>query len=370
MGRSSPAERTITSRRRRASSGELAWHVDSEPSWPVFIAHNMSTASGPRTSPTMMRSGRMRSALRTSCADRRGPDAVGGGRPRLEADDVGGGQAQLGGVLHRDDALTVGQERAERVEHRGLAGAGATAHDHVGPGADAPGEEVLHPGRAERAEGDAARPEAADGDARPVDGEGRHHDVHPRPVREAGVGDRRRAIGPQPEGADDALDEEVDLGGCQVDGRAVELARALDPHRALAVDHHLGDGVVGEQRFERPEPRDPRRHGAGDRHGVGAGEQRVGASHLVEHLRQVGAALRVVGEQRGVDVVDQPARRGGAGGVRRHGPGRGPGRGAGGSSAARRRRRGRPAGRRRPPPRSARPPCARRRRGRGRGRAR
>ena len=35
------------------------------PSWPVFMACSMSSASPPRTSPTMMRSGRMRSTLRT-----------------------------------------------------------------------------------------------------------------------------------------------------------------------------------------------------------------------------------------------------------------------------------------------------------------
>ena len=39
--------------------------VESEPSWPVFMAWSMSSASEPRTSPTMMRSGRMRRALRT-----------------------------------------------------------------------------------------------------------------------------------------------------------------------------------------------------------------------------------------------------------------------------------------------------------------
>ena len=53
------------SARLSASSGLFAWIVVSEPSWPVFIAESMSMVSPPRTSPTMMRSGRMRSALRT-----------------------------------------------------------------------------------------------------------------------------------------------------------------------------------------------------------------------------------------------------------------------------------------------------------------
>ena len=57
---------TIVASRSSASRGVLAWIVDMEPSWPVFMAWSMSIASAPRTSPTRMRSGRMRSALRTS----------------------------------------------------------------------------------------------------------------------------------------------------------------------------------------------------------------------------------------------------------------------------------------------------------------
>src|SRR5437868_2289422 len=64
-GSSVPARRTNVSRRVIASRGLLAWSVLMEPSWPVFIAWSMSSASPPRTSPTMIRSGRMRSELRT-----------------------------------------------------------------------------------------------------------------------------------------------------------------------------------------------------------------------------------------------------------------------------------------------------------------
>ena len=48
-----------------ASAGEFACKVVSEPSCPVFMACSMSSASPPRHSPTMMRSGRMRRALIT-----------------------------------------------------------------------------------------------------------------------------------------------------------------------------------------------------------------------------------------------------------------------------------------------------------------
>jgi hypothetical protein len=65
-GSSTPAISTSISRRDRASRGLLACRVVSEPSWPVFIAWSMSRASPPRHSPTTMRSGRMRSVLRTS----------------------------------------------------------------------------------------------------------------------------------------------------------------------------------------------------------------------------------------------------------------------------------------------------------------
>ena len=72
-GSSTPAVSTSVSSRDRASRGVLAWIVVSEPSWPVFIAWSMSRVSGPRTSPTMIRSGRMRRALRTSSRMRISP---------------------------------------------------------------------------------------------------------------------------------------------------------------------------------------------------------------------------------------------------------------------------------------------------------
>ena len=55
-----PPVMIIDSMRAIASRGEFACSVPIEPSWPVFIACRRSKVSGPRTSPTMMRSGRMR----------------------------------------------------------------------------------------------------------------------------------------------------------------------------------------------------------------------------------------------------------------------------------------------------------------------
>ena len=95
----------IVSTRRRASAGPLAWQVDRHPPWPVFMACTMSSASAPRTSPTTMRSGRMRRAARTRSRTPTAarPSAVAG--PGLEPHDVVARQPELGRVLDGHDAL-------------------------------------------------------------------------------------------------------------------------------------------------------------------------------------------------------------------------------------------------------------------------
>ena len=72
-GRFRFAMATMVSNRYSASRGLLAWMVVKLPSCPVFMACNMSSASSARTSPMMIRSGRMRSALMTSCRWRTPP---------------------------------------------------------------------------------------------------------------------------------------------------------------------------------------------------------------------------------------------------------------------------------------------------------
>ena len=74
-------------------------------------------------------------------------------RPRLQRDDVLLAQLELGRVLDGDDALVVGDERRQDVEHRRLAGAGAARDEDVQAGLDARAQEVEHLGR-RRAEAD------------------------------------------------------------------------------------------------------------------------------------------------------------------------------------------------------------------------
>ena len=90
---------TMFSMRVSASRVLLAWMVDIEPSWPVFMACSMSNASPPRTSPMMMRSGRMRSALRTRSRWLTSPRAFQAGGPGFQAHHVRLLQLQFGRVL-------------------------------------------------------------------------------------------------------------------------------------------------------------------------------------------------------------------------------------------------------------------------------
>ena len=90
---------------RSMSGGLLAWPVESEPSWPVVIAWSMSSASPARHSPTMIRSGRMWSALRSRSRMVISPwPSRFGGRASSVTTCVLA-ELQLGGVLDGDDPL-------------------------------------------------------------------------------------------------------------------------------------------------------------------------------------------------------------------------------------------------------------------------
>src|SRR5215218_4107647 len=114
-GRPESASNTRVSRRANASTGPLAWIVDIDPSCPVLSAWSMSSASPARTS-----------GIR---------------RPSLEADDVGLREAQLGRLLDGDDAIGVRDRLRERVQQRGLAGAGRPRHQEIPPRGDGPAHE-------------------------------------------------------------------------------------------------------------------------------------------------------------------------------------------------------------------------------------
>ncbi len=292
--------RTMVSSRRRASSGLLAWQVDSDPSWPVFMAWSMSSASGPRTSPTTMRSGRMRRALRTSSRMRTSPAPSALAGRASSRTTCSPGQAQLGRVLHGDDPLAVGDAAGEGVEQGGLARARAPRHEDVEPGPHRPRQQGDHRRRGEGGEGDGPGPEAADGEAGTVDRQRGDDGVDPGPVGQAGVDQGRRAVDAQPEGRHHLLDEVLDGGRVEDHGHPLQAPGPLHPHPPRAVDHDLGDVGVGQDRLQGPETAHLGQHLPHHPGLVGGRQQRALARHqLRDPLREPPAGP--VGQQPGVD---------------------------------------------------------------------
>ena len=194
-GSSSPAISASSSMRRSASSGLFACTVVSDPSWPVVIACNMSSASPPRTSPTTRRSGRMRSALRTSS---RMPTSPVPSRlaPRASRRATCGRSMRSSAASSTVTIRSLGVDaRRERPEQRRLAARRAAADHDREPRAHAALEQI-GVGLRERAELDQLRQreragrEPAKRQQRPVRRERRQHDVQARAVGEAGVDHR------------------------------------------------------------------------------------------------------------------------------------------------------------------------------------
>ena len=192
-------------------------------------------------------------------ADRHLARALQRGRPRLEAHDVGVAQPQLGGVLDGDDPLAVADELRQRVERRRLARAGAAADEHVAARADRAGEQVAQRSRPgavgdELVGAEAAAAKAPDREDRAVERQRRDDDVHARAVGQPRVAERLALVDAPPQRREDALDRvaQVGLAG-EARGGRLDAAFTLDPDPAGPVDHHLVDGVVGQEGLERPE---------------------------------------------------------------------------------------------------------------------
>ena len=159
-------------------------------------------------------------------------------RTRLERADVLLREPELLGVLDRDDAVVVGNERRHDVEQRRLPGAG-TAGDHdVELAAHARVEEVRDL-RRQRAEVDEVVDrvrllrEPPDREERAADRDRVDDRVHTGAVGQAGVDHRRRLVDAPADLADDLVDraaqvvlvDELDVG-------ALDLAAPLDVDRS------------------------------------------------------------------------------------------------------------------------------------------
>ena len=125
-----------------ASRGELAWTVVSEPSWPVFIACSMSSASAPRHLADDDAVGPHAQRVAHEVTDRDLALALDVRRARLEAEHVALMESQLGGVLDGDDPLVVWDRARQRVEQCRLPGARSAGDEHVELREDAALQEV------------------------------------------------------------------------------------------------------------------------------------------------------------------------------------------------------------------------------------
>jgi hypothetical protein len=161
-----------------------------------------------------------------------------------------------------------------------------------------------------------AAAKAADREHGPVQGERRDDHIHPRAVGQARVAERLGLVDAPPERGEDALDRVAQLGlGGEGDVGRLQAPRPLDPHGPRAVDHHLLDRRVAQERLERPEP-----EGA-----LGDQRDEMRAGRLVEQAGlavdgvayaavQIGVgAGRRLGQQAGAQVVGQPVEHGGLG---------------------------------------------------------
>ena len=222
------------------------------------MACSRSNASGPRTSPTMMRSGRMRRQLRT--------------RSRMV---IWPSPSRLGGRVSRRTVCgccSCSSAASSQVMMRSSLSMNWVRQlsSVVLPEPVPPETSVLTRQRPmtlqdlgalrrDRAEADELVErqlvllELADGERRAVDGERRHDDVDAGAVGQARVADRRGFVDAPADLADDALaDVQELLVVAEADAGLLDLALDFDVGGAGAVHHDVGDVVAREQRLERP----------------------------------------------------------------------------------------------------------------------
>ncbi len=195
----------------------------------------------------MIRSGRIRRALRTRSRVEIFSLAFEIGRPGLHPRDVRLLELQLGGVLDRGNSLFVGNVGREHVEEGRLAAARSSRDQDVFACPHARREELDHLGRHGFAGDQVARQqrpgrEAADRDQGPVERQGADHRVDAAAVGKTGVDHGTRLVEPPADAAGDPLDDlEHVLLVMEDDVRPLQTAAALDVHGAWPVDEDVGD---------------------------------------------------------------------------------------------------------------------------------
>ena len=166
-------------------------------------------------------------------------------RAGFELHDVALLELQLGRVFDGDDALLLGNEARERVEHGGLAGAGSAGDQNRDLRLHARRQEAQHAGRDRLVLHhlllrDDVAAEAADAEARAVERQRRNDGVDARAVLQARVHDRLRFVDAPAHLRDDLLDDVQQVRVVlEADRGLGELAVALDEDLVVAVDQDV-----------------------------------------------------------------------------------------------------------------------------------
>ena len=242
-------------------------------------------------------------------ADLHFPGALDVGRTRFEWKDVFLVELELLGILHRHDALAVGDEAGENVQERGLPGTGTAAHNSVQPTTYTQVDELrdLWSERAETdqvVDGVRVLGELPDRHERAADGERVHDDVHAGAVGKTRIHHRVRFVDAPANLAHDLVDDAADVYLVhEAHRRLLDAAGALHVDSVRAVHHHFRDVVLAEQWVDRSVSEHVVGDGQHQLLTLRAGERksllRKGAVELfVDLAPEVGLADALVEEQR------------------------------------------------------------------------
>ena len=236
------------------------------PGWPVPQAFSRSSASGPRTSPIGIRSGRSRRDERTRSESE--ADAVLG----AQRHEIGRCALQLARVLDQHHPVAgLGDFGEERVDQRGLAGRGPAGDEDVPALTDGGAKQLGL--RAGHDAGLDVVVEREDRDGGPPDREARRRDDGREKALEAlsrlgqlGRDARRTGMNLDADMVRDEANDAFGIGRGDAAAGVLKAARQpVDPEPTVGVQHHLDDARI----FEIAGDRRPKR---GAQHARAAGE--------------------------------------------------------------------------------------------------
>ncbi len=238
------------------------------------------------------------------------------GRPRFHAADMRLLQLKLGGVFDGDQALFFRDEGGQRIEHGGLAGAGAAGNDRGDARLHRRPEQLGHrrtqradfhqPAEVERLLG-----KFADRDQGAVDADRPHRHVDARAVLQARVAKRMRFVDAAADRGHDFIDDAQQvILVLEAHRQRLKYAAALHINAFVAVDQDVADGRVLEQRLERTQTGHLVENFRNEVRKLLRVQRQPLGQHVLRHqLLDVSAGFFFgqLFQRRKIDLLDQPA---------------------------------------------------------------